>query len=585
MNVLRWMALVAVLMQNVPPRPVGTASVEGVVMKLGTNEPIAGADLELTRQPDGDPASVPPPYTAISGADGKFAFRNIASGTYKLVAARIGGNFTPFEYGQRGTLGRGVLFSLGNGEAKKDVRMDMAPVGSITGRILDTDNRPVGHASVMAMSPVYRNGERIVTIMEVVHSDDHGEFRLFSLTPGRYYVAARLEDLTRRTAALGYYPPGRILASDRVESPVVTKHTLPTGQVIEETYQLVYFGGGTNADLAAPIEVRAGAAVAGIDISAYQGKIPSRHIRGKIAVSGGASIPVGARIVAVPQRYSSDMPVPTGAADAGGAFDLAGAVPGKYFLTALVPADPNNRTTPPPQPQFGYALIEVGEQDLEGVSVSTAAGFPISGKLSIENKPDDDPNVAKLRLELTREPNIQGFPQLNPNSKFSLNGEFSMSTVSIGDYTVQITGLPALGYAKSVRLGSRDLLQETLHVDAQPLGRIEVVVATDASTLTGHVVDERQDPAVNVKVVLVPDVSLRRRWDLYKSTMTDPSGNFSIKTIPPGDYKVFAWEDVPDNIWTIPESLRVDESRGRSIRIGSATTERIELTAIPAARR
>ena len=160
-----------------------------------------------------------------------------------------------------------------------------------------------------------------------------------------------------------------------------------------------------------------------------------------------------------------------------------------------------------------------------------------------------------------------------------------MSTVSIGDYTVQITGLPALGYAKSVRLGSRDLLQETLHVDAQPLGRIVVVVATDASTLTGHVVDERQDPAVNVKVVLVPDVSLRRRWDLYKSTTTDPSGNFSIKTIPPGDYKVFAWEDVPDNIWTIPESLRVDESRGRSIRIGSAATERVELTAIPAARR
>ncbi len=584
MNVLRMTAVVVLLLQNVPARPAGTASVEGVVMKLGTNEPIAGADLELTLQQE-SATSTTPPYTAVSGADGKFAFRNIAAGTYKLVAARIGGNFTPFEYGQHGTLGRGVLFPLGNGEAKKDIRMDMAPVGSINGRILDGDNRPVGHASVMAMTPIYRNGERIVTIVAVVHSDDHGEFRLFSLTPGRYYVAARLEDLARRTAALGYYPPGRILVSDRAESPVVTRRTLPTGEVVEETYQLVYYGGGTNPDLSAPIEVRPGAAVAGIDISVYQGKILSRHIRGKIAVSGGASIPVGARILAVPQRYASDMPVPTGMADAAGVFDLAGAVPGKYYLTALVPADPNIRTTPPPQPQFGFSVIEVGEKDLEGVSVSTSTGYPVSGKLSIENKAESDPDVAKLRFEIAHEPNILGFPQLNSNPKFSPNGEFTLATVAGGDYTVQITGLPANGYAKSVRLGTRDLLLETLHVDVQQLGRIEAVVGTDASTLTGHVVDERQDAAVNVKVVLVPDAPLRRRWDLYKSTSTDPSGNFTIKTVPPGGYKVLAWEDIPDNIWTIPESLRVDESRGRSIHIGSAATERVELTVIPAARR
>jgi hypothetical protein len=279
------------------------------------------------------------------------------------------------------------------------------------------------------------------------------------------------------------------------------------------------------------------------------------------------------------------MLVPTGMSDAAGVFDLAGAVPGKYYLTAVVPADPNIRTNPPPPPQFGYIPIEVGERDLEGVTVNTSPGYAVTGKFSIENKAENDPDVAKLRMEITRDPPSQGFPQLNPNATFSPNGEFSMKTVSAGDYTVQITGLPANGYAKSVRLGGRDLLLETLHVDVQPLGRIEVVVGTDASTLTGHVADERQDSAVNVKVVLVPDAPLRRRWDLYKTAATDLSGNFTIKTVPPGDYKVFAWEDTPDNIWTIPEFLRPDESRGRSVHIGSAATERVEVTAIPAARR
>jgi hypothetical protein len=249
MNAVR-MLILALLLQGGPPP--GTASLEGVVVKAGTNDPIPGVDLELTMQAAGPLAptgpvqpnmlaqySTPnPPYTATSGADGKFSFRNIAAGNYKLVAARIGGSFTPVEFGQRGALGRGVVFPIANGEQKKNVRMEMAPVGSITGRILDVDNRPVGHAAVMAFAPFYRNGERIVTMLELVHSDDHGEYRLFSLTPGRYYVAARLEDLTRRSAPLGFYPPGRMLASDRVESPVVTKRTLPTGEVVEETYQI-----------------------------------------------------------------------------------------------------------------------------------------------------------------------------------------------------------------------------------------------------------------------------------------------------------------------------------------------------------
>jgi len=125
-----------------------------------------------------------------------------------------------------------------NGEQKENVRLEMAPVSSITGRILDIDNRPVGHAAVRAFAHFYRNGERILTMPELVHSDDHGEYRLLSLTPGRYYVAARLEDLTRRSVPLGFYPPGRMLASGRVESPVVTRRTLPTGEVVEETYQM-----------------------------------------------------------------------------------------------------------------------------------------------------------------------------------------------------------------------------------------------------------------------------------------------------------------------------------------------------------
>ena len=362
-------------------------------------------------------ATANPPYTATSGADGKFSFRNVAAGNYKLVAARIGGSFTPVEYGQRGTLGRGVVFPIANGEQKKDIRLEMAPVGSITGRILDIDNRPVGHAAVMAFAPFYRNGERIVTMMELVHSDDHGEYRLFSLTPGRYYVAARLEDLTRRSVPLGFYPPGRMLASDRVESPVVTKRTLPTGEVVEETYQIVYLRWRYESGSRIADRCRRGGQCRWRGYFTGGGQSSSRHIRGtsrwRVPIR---AFPAGTRVVAIPQRYASDMLLPIGLADSKGAFDLAGAVPGKYYLTALVPPDPNIRTTPPPQPQFGVISIEVGEQDLEGVSITATPGFRFRERSSMENRPDSDPDLAKLRVELTPEPWVQGFPNLNCES-------------------------------------------------------------------------------------------------------------------------------------------------------------------------
>ena len=99
------------------------ASVEGVIVRLGTNEMISGVDLELTETspaapPNGATGTPPTPalFTAKSGSDGKFAIRNVPSGTYKLVAAGIGGLFVPFEYAQRGILGRGVTFPFGGGQ-------------------------------------------------------------------------------------------------------------------------------------------------------------------------------------------------------------------------------------------------------------------------------------------------------------------------------------------------------------------------------------------------------------------------------------------------------------------------------------
>jgi len=254
-----WIALFFLFAQppTHQPQGTGTASLEGIVVRLGTNEPISGVDLELTemtqapRATDARTAATPAaarlspapsavPFTTKSGSDGRFVFRNLPSGAYKLVAARIGGAYVPFEFGQRGVLGRGIVFPIGTGEQKRDVRMEMAPVGTITGRIVDENNRPVGHAAVVALSPIYREGQQILNIMATVPSDERGEYRLFSLVPGKYYVAVRPEDPSRRTAPLYIVVPGSQGLAEQATPPVITKRILPTGQTLEETYQFVY---------------------------------------------------------------------------------------------------------------------------------------------------------------------------------------------------------------------------------------------------------------------------------------------------------------------------------------------------------
>src|SRR5262249_17237887 len=138
-----------------PPQTSGSgdASIEGVVVKWGSGEPIAGAAVELNRSEfafgtmaavlSGDP-NAPRPTNTITGSDGRFILRNIPAGNYRLSATLAGSGYMPAEYGQRNPSKAGATLTLASGQALKDVRLAMAPTGSISGRVFDADGEPIG---------------------------------------------------------------------------------------------------------------------------------------------------------------------------------------------------------------------------------------------------------------------------------------------------------------------------------------------------------------------------------------------------------------------------------------------------------
>jgi len=622
---------------------VATASIEGIVVKLGTSEPVAGADVELTRV-EGTPAApmtpqatqyvstmlqgggpggpLPPPGIAAevkyakTGQDGKFSFKELQAGKYRLVTARVGGTFFPAEYGQHDPRQRGLNFPVREGETAKDLKIEMMQTGAIAGRILDEDGEPMGHIIVMALEEQYREGERFLNMIQSVATDEQGNYRLYWLAPGAYYVAAVYEDQQRRTINPDPIPPGRRGPTDRATSPVLLRTHTPDGGVIEETYAVVYNGSVTDPSRSQPIEVRAGLATGGIDISLGAGRIRVRHIRGVI-VNGTTGQPGAATLIAIPKKPSPNTVVLTGTADSNGAFDLAGAVPGtSYSLfattttgnTAGIPAAtiaaaaaagvalPGAGST-----LLGYIPVEVSNMDVEGVRMVTTPGINLTGRVMIEgrSRSDNDPDLARMRIGLRRDPDNIATPGptaalppvatapgaapavARPNGAVSGTGEFSI-LMNTGDFKVTVSPLPAGAFVKSIRMGNADVLNDGLHLYGQPDGILDVLIGSGGSELTGVVMNSAMRITPNAVVVLVPDsLSLRRRPDLYRSGTADHEGRFKLQNALPGTYKLFAWEYATQDAWFDPAFMQLYEAFGKPVSIREGEKQEIPANVIP----
>jgi hypothetical protein len=433
-----------------------TASIEGIVVKKGTTEPLSNVDLELSRVEgtataplgagvaeafaailyntnEGLPAggATPPAILAPevrygkTGADGKFVFKDLKEGKYRLAAVRVGDAFYPVEYGQRDLRQRGLSFPVGAGEAKKDMKLEMPLTGVITGRVVDEDRQPMGHVVVMALEAEFRAGERNVYIERTVLTDEHGDYRIYWLGPGEYYVAALVEDPQRRSIDMApTSPPGRTRARQRATSPVVTRQVLADGSVIEEAYGVVYYGGVVDLRNATPVAVRSGETFAGADIPMGAGKMPASHIHGVVIVGESGQPAVGAQVLAIPRQQRPNALVLFGKTNSVGEFDLAGALLDEYVLTAaanstmttagIVPGLPPAGA--PPIGGFvssvGYVVVDVGNSDATGVRIITTSGIPVSGQVMIEGRSarDAEASLARMNIGLTRSPDLMGMP-------------------------------------------------------------------------------------------------------------------------------------------------------------------------------
>jgi hypothetical protein len=69
----------------------------------------------------------------------------------------------------------------------------------------------------------------------------------------------------------------------------------------------------------------------------------------------------------------------------------------------------------------------------------------------------------------------------------------------------------------------------------------------------------------------------RTHW--YRVAHADQSGRFALPDIPPGAYKLFAWQDIEDGAWMDPEVLQPAEERGIPLNVEAGRS--LSVTVVP----
>jgi hypothetical protein len=131
---------------------------------------------------------------------------------------------------------------------------------------------------------------------------------------------------------------------------------------------------------------------------------------------------------------------------------------------------------------------------------------------------------------------------------------------------------------KSVKLAGREMPDALLDLNYGG-GTVDVVLAPTAGDITGLVQNGRGEPATSVQVTAVPTSGSLRR-DMNKLVTTDANGNFTLHGLPPGDYKIFAWEEVETNAWMDRDYRQPFENLSASAKVDQSTTPSVTLRLI-----
>jgi hypothetical protein len=499
------------------------ATVEGTVTNSVTHAGIGGVEVRLLTKDANR-------YEVITDAAGGFRVTDIKDGEYSVITTKSG--FVSFD--ARDLMRRAVRVGFGKDLTRVDLQM--APLATLRGRVVDSEGRPAAEVEVQAGGP--RN---------VVTTDEEGRFAFENLEAGSYRLLATSE----KTAGAAKPAEG-----DRVE-------TVPT-----------YFPSVMDAPQAEQIRVASGDNLSGYEIRLRTAPVyrvrgvvvdeagkpiakPTVQLMARTGGPGGIGMAMsagGARryMIGVAPGGTPVNEIPVAGDD--GSFEFPAVRAGEWRIDAEAEWEwDGSRHLPKTLRGGGEVIVE--HKDLDNVRIRVLAPFPLDVEVEAEGLP---PGMPKERLMVLspvdgRRP-VAVSDRINEGMA-AFPGRYRIGTMT-GEY-----------YVASATLGGRDVLGQI--IDLQPGSPPLKVVFKNATGRVRGVVENGEGAVVLVWPQKPDD------FVTVDQVPCGVNGSFDVSGLLSGDYYAAAFDRVPilsdpavlQNVVGIATSVRVDDGATAAVQL------------------
>jgi protocatechuate 3,4-dioxygenase beta subunit len=551
------------------PVKAGTGRIAGRVVAADTGAPVRRADVHLIAPEAGV-------RRALTDAEGRFDFRDLPAGRFSLNATKTG--YMTVHYGQLRAFEQGRPIELADKQVMTRANIALPRGGVISGRITDEFGAPVTEAMISVMRRSWANGRRRLMVAgRSTQTNDLGQYRVYGLPPGEYYVSASLRNLDDPMFQPGLSPAAAMAAVPGADSG----------------YAPTYFPGAPSPAGAQPVTVALGQEAQNTDFALNAVRLAT--ISGVVMTSDGK--PLDSAMVS---------PRPAGVADGGfgmhsprhtdkdGRFVIVGIAPGDYTLQVhqvrvMTSEDGNSMmiTTMVGGPGGGGGEAEsaavpvtITGDDLSNLVIVTSKGATASGRVRFVG--DTPPPASSVRvLALAAEPD--GGPGSTSTAAVKLDGHFEMRGL-LGRMLLRAPGLSPRWQIEAVRLNGEDVTDAG--IDFKPgtdASGIEIVMTSKVTEVTGTVTAANGDPIKDYTVVAFSDNP--EHWTLpftrwVAESRPDQDGRFRIRSLPPGSYRFVALDYIEQGAWGDPDLLERLQVHGKRATVteGNPATIVLQMT-------
>jgi protocatechuate 3,4-dioxygenase beta subunit len=473
----------------------GTATIRGRVVAADNGQPLRRAVVRVGAS--GRPGN----RSALTDANGQFEMARLPAGRYTLTATKDG--FVNLSFGQSNPTQMAKNIDVTDGQVLANVDFRLPRSGVIAGRVIDEFGDPVLNAQVTALRTQYQQGQKRFTMSGRPGStNDIGEFRVFGLNPGTYYISVAM-------------PRGPQAGVGPLDNP-----DDGTG------YAPIYYPGTPDASLAQSIVVGSGETVAGISLQlapVHTSKISGTAYDGQGQPLRGGTVMVGQ------SRNGLTNQTTGGQIKQDGSFVVSNLAPGDYILQAPI-TQTRGPQTPGVRPTFARAAVTITGTDVTYVVLAPVPLATASGRLVFNGSGEVQPSS----IRITATPF-----QLEP-----IPGPPSPPTPIKDDLTFAIQVQPG-----------RVNVRPTLSGDS--VEGIEIDVTSHPPEVSGAVTNDHNEAATTYTVLLFP--RNRGLWTTnsrgFAFLRPDKDGRFKSRSLPPDRYYAIALDSVDQNEWRDPDYL------------------------------